>query len=507
MRAARRVASYTDHSGSEARNVGRAASEAAFAFGSIAKKVAAARVSRTLRQVRNAALALTPDLGIEINVEQANTRDVSDLLSGVRPDQIARLALWPGRDLPPFVAEHWERLKAALKHADEGWEVWVDWYEARLEGLVREQKVELAYVEFVRKVVDSAAASAANAEIKRLIDAASSHAKSLPSSDSPPKVPGRKPAAVEPVVRRGRLTLPNVAVEVDMKGTTIPASLKALKQSLTELAEIAADEQNNIDKRFAARLDEIAKGVPIKRPNQVELFRLGHFCDELGNYRNTVADTWPEHHAPRYMAATLAFERTLRRFPKWVDFTREPPIAKLTGQAARQVAQAAQSLSGVIGEAENLTIVDPVLPEALDRFSRPLALAATQSEASPEPIELGMDLLALDVLESVNNVLKIIAEQAMAAKAKIGEGGHFASDKLGSYGKEFGKRADRSLRRSAGQLGDKVGPACIKLAKWTLYAKIGAVAVHSQGPLLAAWLIQNYPQMFSWLGPVMAFLH
>ena len=57
-------------------------------------------------------------------------------------------------------------LKEGLSAANEGWEVWIDWYEARLDGHLRPQ-AELAYVEFIRNVVDNAPARAANdAEIK-----------------------------------------------------------------------------------------------------------------------------------------------------------------------------------------------------------------------------------------------------------------------------------------------------------------------------------------------------
>ena len=50
--------------------------------------------------------------------------------------------------------------------------------------------------------------------------------------------------------------------------------------------------ENNIDERFVARLQEIAKGIPKKRPNQTELFRLGTY-DELSAYSRTVADSGP----------------------------------------------------------------------------------------------------------------------------------------------------------------------------------------------------------------------
>ena len=156
---------------------------------------------------------------------------------------------------------------------------------------------------------------------------------------------------------------------------------------------------------------------------------------------------------------------------------------------------------------ENLNIVDPILPDALDRISAPLDLAAQRHEARADPIELGMELLARDVLESVNNTFKLVAELALAAKLRAAKGAEFAGKKLGSYMTEFAKHADKSLLKLSGQLGDKVRPAVVKLAKWSLGATISGAVVHSQGPTLVAWLVQNYPQMFSWLEPFATFLH
>jgi len=72
-------------------------------------------------------------------------------------------------------------LRDALQFADEGWQVWIDWYEARLRGDHRSDKIELAYVLYTKDVPSTATAWDANSAIKRLIDAAS-------GSDEPPVV-------------------------------------------------------------------------------------------------------------------------------------------------------------------------------------------------------------------------------------------------------------------------------------------------------------------------------
>jgi hypothetical protein len=41
--------------------------------------------------------------------------------------------LW-SHGTPHWAADHWQILRAALLDAGEDWDVWTDWYEARLAG-------------------------------------------------------------------------------------------------------------------------------------------------------------------------------------------------------------------------------------------------------------------------------------------------------------------------------------------------------------------------------------
>lgn len=110
----------------------------------------------------------------------------------------------------------------------------------------------------------------------------------------------------------------------------------------------------------------------------------------------------------------LVLERILRRFPRWVDFAQEPPIAKLSVAQADDISKVAQTLSHILRAPENQIIVDPIVPDALDELSAKLDAATSRAEALPDPIELGKELLAQDVLESVNNTMKRISECALA---------------------------------------------------------------------------------------------
>jgi hypothetical protein len=69
----------------------------------------------------------------------------ADLLDqGVSPVSLALSStLWPGPS-PDWAFNEWTELENALLDANEDWEVWTDWYEARLKGGEADQVIEVA---------------------------------------------------------------------------------------------------------------------------------------------------------------------------------------------------------------------------------------------------------------------------------------------------------------------------------------------------------------------------
>ena len=110
------------------------------------------------------------------------------------------------------------------------------------------------------------------------------------------------------------------------------------------------------------------------------------------------------------------------------------------------------------------------------------------------------------MLESLNNTLKRIAEGALAVLGGAGRAVNFAGKKAHSYAIEFGEGADESLRKSSRRAGEAVGPAVVKLLKRSLNATVVFAGATVTGPTLAAWLTTHYPQMYSWLEPLIGFL-
>ena len=108
--------------------------------------------------------------------------DVTRVEGGATASVIARSPLWPN-DLPDQLRSLWQELKTALLAADEVWDVWTDWYEDRLDGRVREEERELAYVR-IDEALWKQGPAIVNAEIKRRIEELPA-IKSVPA-DNPP---------------------------------------------------------------------------------------------------------------------------------------------------------------------------------------------------------------------------------------------------------------------------------------------------------------------------------
>jgi hypothetical protein len=80
------------------------------------------------------------------------------------------LPLWP-TGVPDWATEGWQILKTALLDAGEDWEVWTDWYEARLAGAAGHppnEALEIARATIPDEIWKQGPA-VVNAEIKRLI--------------------------------------------------------------------------------------------------------------------------------------------------------------------------------------------------------------------------------------------------------------------------------------------------------------------------------------------------
>jgi hypothetical protein len=99
----------------------------------------------------------------------AVSTDATRLEQGKTASVIAGSPLWPnGPPLwqPDPLWSLWQDMKEALHATNEDWQVWTIWYDDRLEGRVRNEERELAYVRIEEDLWDQGPAIV-NAEIKR----------------------------------------------------------------------------------------------------------------------------------------------------------------------------------------------------------------------------------------------------------------------------------------------------------------------------------------------------
>ena len=142
---------------------------------------------------------------------------------------IATAPLWP-IVMPSSVVFAWDRLKGILLPVEQGWEVWIDWYEDRLFGKIPLPELEVTCVTLSRSLWRRGP-KAVNAEIRRLIE------RTLEAPES----------AGEPIPLQGagpHFTLNSAALialalpaEIDASGNNL-----ARIRQLTPLARRAADD-------------------------------------------------------------------------------------------------------------------------------------------------------------------------------------------------------------------------------------------------------------------------
>lgn len=144
--------------------------------------------------VANAALAAIPTGGSEINAAAAAAHlsyaaaycsgmngarsgteayeavqfDAEQLEERLTTGELTRRPLWHNA-MPEWARENWNELRADLLSREEGWEVWTDWYEARLRGDPVNDMLEAERLECVDRVSSYSSLSQAHAEIAKVV--------------------------------------------------------------------------------------------------------------------------------------------------------------------------------------------------------------------------------------------------------------------------------------------------------------------------------------------------
>jgi hypothetical protein len=355
-------------------------------------------------QSRATAELVTRAIG-ELRAHAANTdgnsagvvfgMSVSDDMNDLRdaaPVQVAQLPLWSGGSPPDWTLQRWDELKRKLISLGLGWEVWVGWYEDRIAGNTRSEEQEFAYAN-VPDDMWADGPAIVNTWILRKIEQLQSQTSSIGAA---PTIPPQQPAAIEPIWRKGRLTLSKTATKTDLKGRAFTAAFNSLREELQIFANNIS-EQANIDKRFVGVVRRLLDQIPRKAPMQVEIFRLGHAETIFATYANTVDAEWPPVLAAQYHALALHFERTMRQVPLWREFKRNATKATLARSQVQEAALLASEVATTLRFGEAADLVDEIIPRTVEQMAESLqtALAANEVPKQSWTLELSCWLMTL----------------------------------------------------------------------------------------------------------------
>lgn len=447
----------------------------------------------------------------------ALTADADEIDEGLTPAMLAGRPLWL-RGAPNWVTTGWANLKRNLLATNEDWDVWTDWYEARLAGKRPwRQSLEIARATLPDDLWKQGPKEV-NAEIKRLIAAEKAKSRRKPEEPNALEmavdVPPIRPAAIEPTVRDGRIVLPSTPAMSATAPEVLGDALGVLREEMLELADLLG-EVPNIDQRPARLLRQIAETIPADAPPQAVLFRIGHRYEVLAALSGTVDQEWEATLTARFGALIRHYERVVRQFPRWREFVRTADSDDLTiadlDRAPPSVA--AESLAAQLDAAELLSdagagVVAPEVAKSLDDLA-----AMAGPELPPEEtvthsasVLARSRLLAADTLESIGNILKWMAEPMLrwlgSAKAEAAGVSDPIRAAIAKRADRFVQRAGKSVDKELDRIADNFGPGL-----WKWFKRLaGAGLAWGIGLPLLSGLATAYPAIFSWLDPLLKIL-
>jgi hypothetical protein len=409
----------------------RASAKAADAVDS-ALSAAAFSLATNFKAVRIGVTNLSKELRAAVNAD-ANTLERSGLL----PSALANQPLWPDR-LPKWVDDNWRVMKAALLALEEDWDVWTDWYEARLRGDPGNEELELARVMTADEIWQQGP-KVLNAHIKRLIEKSAvvevnvSDTLTLGRSETsvlkatPPAVDGddvaafgQRPAAFKFAVQGAHIeATPQRETPIDQGvAFDIYAELKAKARELVERLQ-----QTNSDQRatqtaqrlldcLGGSLADVSPGILLMRHRSLEADAAAYdtpearrelFPDAIAMIRDLIASAddlmsgYPS--IRKIQAASLALE--IQRSD--VDAV-QAKLAEIRAAAAQSqiVAPSARSaLSAAVLE--------------VDEVARAIHFSATDIVRAAA-IERRAEIVSLQVLDNRNFISAVIQPLAGAGE-------------------------------------------------------------------------------------------
>lgn len=473
----------------------RAALAASSAFSSASSSFAAARASTAADAAATSAADATA----------ACAADASALIAS-GPALLMSKPLWSASGEPAWARSIRHDFRIGLLTRGEHWRPWLGWLDAVTEGrapwglpAAAVERVLVTALNWPEEEwkrgpdhINPKLAALVEAERGRVRHPEDEKTEEVVPSTIP--IPKQRPAAIEPIWDRDRLIPVPLPAPAELDPATLQAALTSLKSSLATLAEDAAAEQN-IDKRAVRRLDRLAGQIGDTLPAQASLFTLAHGVVALREYLSSVEAEWPDILASDYRAVLKQFEQTVRQFPRWREFIRNAEKDTLEGEDIENVLKAGEEFEQA-GRAEPLSAT--ISSSIADVFRDLLASLPTTEERDEveRTLTAAKEEIALDVLESLDNIAKRLAErlqEQMAASAALAAklkdlARQFWNHPIFVKGRErFVRRLDKSFPQGMDKLADMVGkhgPIAAVLVTLLVVAKLlgfGTAAVGAAG--------------------------
>ena len=435
-----------------AANAVRDAADDAYAAANAARDAAAnAAAAGDARDARDATWA---NIGVD-----------ADRLEAFHDQESAHLALladplWPVPQTEVF-PRRWQVLQAELVARNEDWDVWINWYERRLDGQPTDfdlppdadealvGKIALQGNNFWNREP-----ALVNADIKAWLEEA--------TPKPPPSIPSHQPASVKPVWRQDKL-IQDGSIESVARPEVLDAMLRAIGADLLELADDLVNDtvKGNVDERALALLRRTSTQIGQGSAGRDNLFRLANRLLDLQLYAPTVSSEWARENGVRYHALVLQLDNLLKTYPELRDYIEALPKPERSLEETKAIAEATAD-----------------------------TLEALQSETASPVVDASVTRGLKQSQDFVNDDLgPWIGSTDPWRKRTLGS----IENMLGGTGNTLGELADRALKSLAAEPGkqvDKAGEHAVNTVAYVVKRLKTSAKASAGGAAMAACATQ-----------------
>ena len=325
--------------------------------------------------------------------------EAAALEKGQAPERVVAMPLW-SEEMPVRMRITWAELQDHLNNANEGWEVWTDWYEDRLHGRPFNKPLEEARV-LIPDEIWKQGPKAVNAEIKRLIE------EHKPKPPPAPDLPDQRPTPIRFEFRDGALhrAPPEPPHPPEERRAAAESAWQANRDMLNDYLTSGGGGQNP---RLATVLHRCL-GAMGEEFEALDVVLLGVHSARLQGFADRADEVLIPEDAAELVTLNVQLALFLAQFPEWADYASGIGDGFGTPQAEQQaVADATAALDQIQQDAPGL-----IAPDAQEGLTQ-LAEAATPEPTPdvPEPVAPPVERRSL--LRAARSALRGLAGKALA---------------------------------------------------------------------------------------------